>query len=70
VPVVSVIDGSSHALAFVGGSIGAPQICLGVDRFGQCGSLSELYDDNEVSPDAIAAAAVAAVSIRENTQKG
>ncbi len=60
-PIVSVIDGASHSLAFLGGAVGARQIALGVDQFGQCGSLAALYDHHELSPDAIAAAAVAAL---------
>jgi pyruvate dehydrogenase E1 component len=60
-PIVSVIDGASHSLAFLGGAIGVRQVALGVDRFGQCGSLSALYDHHELSPDAVAAAAVVAL---------
>jgi pyruvate dehydrogenase E1 component len=60
-PIVSVIDGASHCLSFLGGAIGARQIALGVDQFGQCGSLAALYDHHELSPDAIAGAAVAAL---------
>ncbi|MEO9177201.1 MAG: hypothetical protein ABI317_16930 [Gaiellales bacterium] len=60
-PIVSVIDGASHSLAFLGGAVGARQIALGVDRFGQCGSLDALYDHYELSPDAIASAAIAAL---------
>jgi pyruvate dehydrogenase E1 component len=60
-PIVSVIDGASHSLSFLGGAIGARQIALGVDQFGQCGSLAALYDHHELSPDAIAAAAIAAL---------
>jgi pyruvate dehydrogenase E1 component len=60
-PIVSVIDGASHSLAFLGGAVGTRQIALGVDQFGQCGSLAALYDHHELSPDAIAAAAIAAL---------
>jgi pyruvate dehydrogenase E1 component len=43
VPVVSVLDGHSHGLAFLGGALGVPQIPLGVDHFGQSGSRGDLY---------------------------
>ncbi len=43
VPVVSVIDGHSHALSFIGSALGAPQIPLGVDHFGQSGARQDLY---------------------------
>ena len=61
-PIVSVIDGASHSLAFLGGAAGTRQVTLGVDAFGQSGGLDEVYDAYEVSADAIASAAVAAVS--------
>jgi pyruvate dehydrogenase E1 component len=43
VPVVSVLDGHSHGLAFLGGALGVPQIPLGVDHFGQSGARRDLY---------------------------
>jgi pyruvate dehydrogenase E1 component len=43
VPVVSVLDGHSHALAFIGGALGVPQLALGVDHFGQSGARADLY---------------------------
>ena len=61
-PIVSVIDGASHSLAFLGGAAGTRQVTLGVDAFGQSGGLGEVYDAYDVSADAIASAAVAAVS--------
>ncbi len=43
VPVVSVLDGHSHGLAFIGSALGVPQIPLGVDDFGQSGARADLY---------------------------
>jgi pyruvate dehydrogenase E1 component len=43
VPVVSVLDGHSHGLAFIGSALGVPQIPLGVDDFGQSGARLDLY---------------------------
>jgi pyruvate dehydrogenase E1 component len=57
VPVVSVLDGHSHALAFLGGALGVPQIPLGVDHFGQSGSRGDLYRHYGVDAAAIALAA-------------
>ena len=57
VPVVSVLDGHSHALAFLGGALGVPQLPLGVDHFGQSGSRGDLYRHYGVDADAIARAA-------------
>ncbi len=57
VPVVSVLDGHSHALAFLGSALGVPQLPLGVDHFGQSGSRGDLYHHYGVDADAIARAA-------------
>ena len=57
VPVVSVLDGHSHALAFLGGALGVPQLALGVDHFGQSGARGDLYRHYGVDADAIARAA-------------
>jgi pyruvate dehydrogenase E1 component len=57
VPVVSVLDGHSHALSFLGGALGAPQFALGVDEFGQSGTRPELYRHYGIDAEAIAGAA-------------
>jgi pyruvate dehydrogenase E1 component len=41
-PVVSVHDGASHTLAWAGAALGVAQIPLGVDRFGESGTIDEL----------------------------
>ena len=57
VPVVSVLDGHSHALAFLGGALGVPQLALGVDYFGQSGTRQDLYRHYGIDADAIVRAA-------------
>ena len=57
VPIVSVLDGHSHALAFLGSALGVPQIPLGVDDFGQSGARGDLYRHYGIDANAIAAAA-------------
>ena len=42
-PIVTVMDGASHTLAFLGGAFGAPVVPLGTDSFGQSGTLPDLY---------------------------
>jgi pyruvate dehydrogenase E1 component len=42
-PIVTVLDGSSHALTFLGAVFGQRTVALGVDRFGQSGSRADLY---------------------------
>ena len=57
VPVVSVLDGHSHGLAFIGGALGVPQLALGVDDFGQSGTRGDLYRHYGIDTPAIVAAA-------------
>jgi pyruvate dehydrogenase E1 component len=57
VPVVSVMDGHSHALAFIGSALGVPQMALGVDGFGQSGARADLYRHYGIDAAAIVRAA-------------
>ena len=61
VPLVTLIDGASHALAFLGACLGSRTVPLGVDAFGQTGSQPELYEAFDVAPAAIATAALVAL---------
>ena len=47
-PVVTVVDGHPHSLAWVGGALNTAVYPLGVTRFGQSGSRSELYREYEI----------------------
>ena len=58
VPIVSVLDGHSHGLAFLGGALGVPQLSLGVDTFGESGTRPELYRHHGIDAAGIVAAAV------------
>ena len=62
VPVVSVLDGHSHTLAFIGAALGVRQIPLGVDRFGQSGARQDLYRHYGIDAAAIADAAISVLS--------
>jgi pyruvate dehydrogenase E1 component len=42
-PLVTVLDGHPHTLAFLGAVTGGPVSCLGVSRFGQAGAVGDLY---------------------------
>jgi pyruvate dehydrogenase E1 component len=57
-PIVTVIDGHPHALAFVAGIRPAPIACLGVDDFGQSGDLVDLYRHYGIDIETIVGAAV------------
>ena len=57
-PIVTVIDGHPHALAFVSGIRPAPITSLGVDGFGQSGDLADLYRHHGIDTETIVGAAV------------
>jgi len=57
VPIVSVLDGHSHGLSFLGSALAVPQMSLGVDNFGQSGARRDLYAHYGIDPSAIAQAA-------------
>ncbi len=60
-PIVTIIDGASHALSFAGSALATPCIPLGVDHFGQTGSQPELYAEYGIDAAAIATAALVAL---------
>jgi len=62
-PIVSIHDGSSHALAWLGSALGAPQVAMGVDSFGQSGNIPELYKIHDLDSGSIVNGALAALSL-------
>jgi pyruvate dehydrogenase E1 component len=61
-PVVSVHDAASHSLAWIGGAIGARQYTLGVDRFGESGTIDDLYELTGIDVGSIVNTALLAIS--------
>jgi len=57
-PLVTVLDGHPHTLAFLGTINQVPQSALGVTRFGQSGSIEDLYRYHGIDTDAIISAAL------------
>ncbi len=53
VPLVTVLDGHPHALAFLAGVRGVPARHLGVSRFGQAGDLEDVYRYHGIDVDSI-----------------
>jgi pyruvate dehydrogenase E1 component len=51
-PVITLLDGHPHTLAFLGDS------CLGVQRFGQSGDLAELYEHHSIDAESVVGAAL------------
>jgi pyruvate dehydrogenase E1 component len=64
-PIVTVQDGASHGLAFLGSVYGAPTVPLGVDTWGQSGSRADLYDYAGIDSDEIVNAAMLALELNE-----
>ncbi|MEO6885875.1 MAG: pyruvate dehydrogenase, partial [Jatrophihabitantaceae bacterium] len=63
VPVVTVHDAASHTMAWLGSALGASSVPLGVDQFGQSGSVADLYEMHDLLPGSIVNAALAALSL-------
>jgi pyruvate dehydrogenase E1 component len=61
-PIVTVLDGASHALAFLGSVFGQRTVPLGMDRFGQSGGRAELYGYAGIDAAHIVNAALLALS--------
>jgi pyruvate dehydrogenase E1 component len=57
-PIVTVLDGHPHTLAFLATVNRVHHIALGVSRFGQVGSLDEVYRYHGLDTDSIVAAAL------------
>ena len=62
-PVVTVVDGHPHSLAWIGGALSTTTIPLGVTEFGQSGSRPELYKEYGIDADSVIAAAFAALGM-------
>ena len=62
-PVVTVVDGHPHSLAWVGSALKTLVIPVGVTEFGQSGSRDELYQEYRIDKDSIMAASYAALGM-------
>jgi pyruvate dehydrogenase E1 component len=60
-PMVTVLDGHPHTLAFLAGIHGVPSVQLGVRSYGQSGDLASVYRYHGIDADAIVGAALDAV---------
>jgi pyruvate dehydrogenase E1 component len=62
-PIITVQDGASHSLAWLGSVTGAPVIPLGVDDFGQSGARVDLYRHFQIDWEAMVGAAFCGLGI-------
>jgi pyruvate dehydrogenase E1 component len=60
-PVVSVHDAATHSLAWIGSALGTRQYALGVDRFGESGTIGELHEAVGIDTGSIVNAALFAL---------
>ena len=61
-PIVTVHDAASHHLAWLGGVFGARTVPVGVDQFGESGTVHDLYGIFDLLPEQITNAALVALS--------
>jgi pyruvate dehydrogenase E1 component len=59
-PIVTVHDAASHAMAWLGSVHGSSVVPLGIDEFGQSGTIADLYRRFDLAPEAITNAALLA----------
>ncbi|WUB69338.1 hypothetical protein OG734_04145 [Streptomyces sp. NBC_00576] len=57
-PLVTLVDGHPHTLAFLGTVNNVPVTTLGVSRFGQSGSLQDVYRHHGINTDSVVRAAL------------
>ena len=61
VPIVTVHDAASHSMAWLGSVFGQRTVPVGVDSFGQSGTIAELYGLFGLLPDQLVTAALVAL---------
>ena len=61
-PIVTLHDSASHTLAWLGSVYGARVVPIGIDEFGQSGTIAELYGVFDLLPEQIVNAALVALS--------
>jgi len=67
-PIVTVHDAASHSLAWIGSALGTRQFALGVDRFGESGTIADLHEITGISAGSIINAAIIAISEQAQDQ--
>ncbi|HVE98128.1 MAG TPA: pyruvate dehydrogenase [Mycobacteriales bacterium] len=62
-PIVTLIDGHPHTLAFLGAALQVPGACLGVSKFGQGGGLEDVYRAHHLDAQSVVEAALDLVDL-------
>ncbi len=61
-PIISLHDAAPHALGWLGSALGTRQLSLGVDRFGESGTIADLHRVTGISTGDVVNAALLALS--------
>lgn len=61
-PIVTIHDAASHSMAWIGSVYGQRTVPIGVDRFGESGTIQELYEAFGFLPHQVATAGLVALS--------
>lgn len=61
-PVVTVHDAAPHTLSWLGAVFGVPTVSLGVETFGQAGSIPDLYRAHQIDAEAIVSASLSVLT--------
>jgi pyruvate dehydrogenase E1 component len=61
-PIVTIHDAASHSLAWLGSVFGTRVVPVGVDGFGQSGTIAELYRVFDLLPEQLVNAALVGLS--------
>ena len=62
-PIVTVLDGHPHSLAWIGAAMKTATFPLGVTRYGQSGNMADLYREYEIDVSSIMAACFGALGM-------
>lgn len=62
-PLVTVHDASAQTLGWLGSALGVPSVSLGVEEFGQSGTVHDLYELHDLLPGSIVNGALAALAL-------
>ncbi len=65
-PIVTVQDGASHSLSFLGSVWGVPVVPLGVDEFGESGARQDIYRKVGIDADQIVNAGLLALELADS----
>lgn len=61
-PILTIHDAASHSMAWLGSALGVPGMSIGVDDFGQSGTVADVYRQHLLDAESITTAALVALT--------